>query len=181
MGERPGIFEDEMVRVWSLGLRGGTISTQAVLLAVVTLLLACSSPIGAKEAAPGEWLLAAAEGLQMPSSESDSAWQVVSYGGVEGLPEADNFGEMVGCAQGGVTRTGFDETLASLGRVEPWMDAGQVRSAHGFRKLGRVFGREFGENLAVYRCEPGGPEVSIYFVGVADGRPTGLMTVSVET
>ena len=156
-------------------------STKAVLLTVVALLLVCSSPVGAKEIGTEERLLAAAEGLQMPSSESDSVWQTISYDGVEGLPEAETFGEMAGCAQGGVTRSGFDETLASLSRIEPWMDAGQVRSAHGFRKLQKVFDREFGEDLATYRCEPGGPEVSIYFVGAADGRLVGLKTVSIET
>lgn len=158
--------------------------TKLVLFAVATL-LASSVFLGgdalAQRNGTSERLLSAAEGLQMPSSESDSAWSFVSYGGVEELPEAGTFEEMSGCPQGGVTRYDFGETLDRLGEVEPWMDAGQASSARGFRKLARVFDREFGENLAVYRCESGGPEVSVHFVGVANGLLAGLMTVSIET
>ncbi len=154
-----------------------------VVLFAVAALLACSLSINgatAQEDRTGERLLATAEGLQMPSSESDSTWSLVSYGGVEELPEAETFGEMSGCPQGGATRLNFAETLAHLSRVEPWMDAGQVRSARGFRKLEKVFGHEFGEKLAIYRCNPGGAEVNVYFVGAAQGRLMGLMTVSIE-
>lgn len=158
-------------------------STKLVLLAVAALLL-CSLPAGAATAQEnriGERLLAVAEGLQMPSSESDSDWYLVSYAGMEEVPEAGTFEEISGCPQGGATRSDFDETLARLSRVEPWMDAGQVRSARGFRKLERVFGREFGENSAVYRCETGDPEVKIYFVGAEEDHLVGLLTVSIET
>lgn len=155
-----------------------------LLLCTVVALIVCSFYAGAAtawEERTGERLLAAAEGLQMPSSEADSAWRLVSYTGVKGLPEADAFGETSGCPQGGTTRLGFDETLARLSKVEPWMDDGQVRSARGFGKLGKVFGREFGEDLAIYRCETGGAEVNIYFVGADDDHLTGLLTISIET
>lgn len=125
-------------------------------------------------------LLAAAEGLQMPSSESDSFWYLVSYTGKE-LPRATTFGEMSGCPRGAMTRSDFDETLDRLGEVEPWMDAGQASSARGFRKLERVFDREFGDKTAVYRCENGGPEIEVFFVGADEEGLVGLMTVSIET
>lgn len=129
----------------------------------------------------GERLLAAAEGLQMPSSEADSHWSLVSFGGVEDLPEAATFEEISGCLQGGVTRQDLDETLSRLSEVEPWMDAGQIRSARGFRKLEKVLGREFEGESAVYRCDTGGPEIEVYFVGVDEDLLVGLMTVSIET
>ena len=157
--------------------------TKLVLFAVSTL-LALSLPIvgaTAREDRTGERLIAAAEGLQMPSSEADSAWHLVSYGGVDELPDAGAFEELSGCPSGGATRSGFDETLDRLGTVEPWMDAGQARSARGFRKLERVFRRKFEDGLAVYRCETGGAEVNVYFVGADDERLMGLMTVSIET
>ena len=155
-----------------------------LLLCTVVALIACSLQVGgatAREDRTSERLLAAAEGLQMPSSEADSTWRLVSYAGVEGLPEAGAFGDISGCPQGGTTRLDFDETLARLSEVEPWMDDGQVRSARGFGKLGKVFGRELGEDLAVYRCETGGAEVNIHFVGAEDDHLTGLLTVSIET
>ena len=155
-----------------------------LVLFIVATLLACSLPIAsasAQEESTGERLLRVAEGLQMPSSEADSAWHLVSYGGTKEPPDAGAFEELSGCPKGGATRSDFDETLARLGTVEPWMDAGQARSAHGFRKLEKVFGREFGGELAVYRCETGGPDVRIYFVGAEDERLVGLMTVSIET
>ncbi len=61
------------------------------------------------------------------------------------------------------------------------MDEGQARSARVFRKLAKVFGHAFGEEVAVYRCEPSGAEVNVYFVGPADGPLVGLLTVSIET
>ena len=157
--------------------------TTKMFLFVVAALLACSLPPGyaaAQQDRTGERLLAAAEGLQMPSSESDSVWHLVSYPGMGELPDAETFGEMSGCPRGGTTRSDFHETLARLSRVEPWMDKGQARSARGFRKLEQVFDRE-SKQAAVYRCETGGPEVNIYFVGAADERIVGLMTVSIET
>lgn len=158
--------------------------TKLVLFAAA-ILLACSIYAGgdalAQRDRTAERLLAAAEGLQMPSSESDSAWSLVSYAGVEELPQAGTFEEISGCRRGGVTRYDFGETLDSLGEVEPWMDAGQISSARGFRKLEKVFDREFGEEVAVYRCDSGGPEINVYFVGAEDDRLVGLMTVSIET
>ncbi len=157
--------------------------TKLVLFAAASL-LACTVFMGdavARKDGTGERLLAAAEGLQMPSSESDSSWHLVFYAGVEGLPEVGLFEEMSGCRQGGVTRHDFDETLGRLGKVEPWMDAGQSSSARGFRKLQKVFDREFGGEVAVYRCDTGGPEIHVYFVGAEEDRLVGLMTVSIET
>lgn len=156
--------------------------TKLVLFAIVTL-FTCSISTGdalAQENKTGERLLVAAEGLQMPSSESDSVWHTVSYAGVEELPEAGPFETMSGCRQGGATRQDFGETLDRLGRIEPWMDAGQISSARGFRKLEKIFYHEF-EEVAVYRCDTGGPEIEVYFVGVEEDRLLGLMTVSIET
>lgn len=45
----------------------------------------------------------------------------------------------------------------------------------------RVFHRELGDELAVYRCETGTAEVYIYFIGVDGDRLAGLLTVSIET
>lgn len=157
--------------------------TKLVLFAVVTL-FACSVSTGSALAdlkdGIGDRLLAAAEGLQMPSSESDSFWYSVSYAGVEELPEAGQFEAMSGCRDGGVTRQDFGETLDRLGKIEPWMDAGQVGSARGFRKLEKVFYREF-EEVAVYRCDTGGPEIEVYLVGIEEDRLLGLRTISIET
>ena len=158
--------------------------TKLVPFAVVTL-LACSVFISGNALAQrdrtAERLITVAEGLQMPSSEADSVWSLVSYDGVEELPAAGPFDEMSGCRRSGVTRYDFGETLDLLGEVEPWMDAGQASSARGFRKLERVFDREFGEEVAVYRCDSGGPEIGLYFVGAEEDRLVGLMTVSIET
>lgn len=109
---------------------------------------------------------------------------MVSYPGLEELPGPERFQELSICptvTEGGTSRFDFDATFDSLGRIEPWMDQGQKESARGFRKLGRVFHREFGDELAVYRCETGGPEVHVYFVGIADEHLVGLLTVSIET
>ncbi len=149
----------------------------------IAAFLACSFPLGeavAGEDKTAERLLTAAEGLQMPSSEADSSWHLVSYAG-DGLPEAALFGEASGCPQGGMTRSDFDEMLGTLREVEPWMDAGQASSARGFCKLAKVFEHEFGEAKAVYRCDTGGPEIQVYFVGADQAGLVGLMTVSIET
>ena len=155
-----------------------------VLFAVATL-FACSVSTGSALAdlkgEVEERLLTAAEGLQMPSSESDSSWYPVSYAGVEELPGAEQFETIAGCRDGGVTRLDFGETLNRLGKIEPWMDAGQVSSARGFRKLEKVFYREFEDEVAVYRCDTGGPEIEVYFVGVEGDRLLGLRTISIET
>ena len=153
-----------------------------VLFAVSTLLacfVSAGDALGRK--ATGERLLVAAEGLQMPSSDSDSEWYGVSYPGVEGLPEAARFEEISGCREGGATRHDFGETLDKLGKREPWMDPGQLSSARGFRKLENIFDREFEGDLAVYRCDTGGPEIKVYFVGVEEDGLVGLMTVAIET
>lgn len=158
--------------------------TTKLVLFTVAGLLACAVFLGdavARTDETGERLLAAAEGLQMPSSEADSSWYLVTYAGVEELPEAGPFEEVSGCRQGGVTRQDFDEILGRLSKVEPWMDAGQASSARGFRKLQKVFDREFGGEVAVYRCDTGGPEIQVYFVGAEGDRLVGLMTVSIET
>ncbi len=154
-----------------------------VLIAVATL-FACSVSTGdalAQKDRTGTRLLTAAEGLQMPSSESDSIWYPVSYPGLEELPEARLFETVSGCRLDGVTRQDFGETLDRLSNIEPWMDAGQVSSARGFRKLEGLFYREFEDDVAVYRCDTGGPEIEVYFVGVQEDQLLGLMTVSIET
>ncbi len=168
--------------------------TVPALLAAMTLLasLALVAFLGtganAAQAAGGDkteaLLLRASEGLQYPGSESDSAWTFVSYEGFTELPDTATFERVSGCPvteQGGMSRLDFDATLDRLGAVQPWMDEGQKKSAHGFRKLQGVFHREFGEDLAVYRCETGTAEVYLYFIGVDEDRLAGLLTVSIET
>ena len=131
-----------------------------------------------------ERLLRAAEGLQYPGSESDSTWAFVSYEGFAELPDAATFERVSGCplTEGGRTvRLDFDDTLDRLGTVQPWMDQGQIESARGFRKLQSLFHRTFADDLAVYRCETGGAEVYIYFIGLDEDRLAGLLTISIET
>jgi hypothetical protein len=125
-------------------------------------------------------LLGASEGLQMPGSEADSAWWFVSYPDENEIPSADRMASLTGCSDP-MTRSDFDETFARLSRIEPWMDRGQRRSARGFGRLARVFHRNYGEEVAAYRCETGGPEVPIYFVGVDGDGLSGLKTVNIET
>ncbi|MGH3147491.1 MAG: nuclease A inhibitor family protein [Rubrobacter sp.] len=130
-------------------------------------------------------LLRKSEGLQMPGSESDSRWWFVSYPGEEGLPAVGRMASITGCSdypEGVMTRLEFDATFDNLGRIRPWMDRGQRKSARGFGRLQRVFHREYGEDLAVYRCDTGEfGQVPIYFVGSnADGL-SGLKTVNTET
>ncbi|CAA9424420.1 MAG: hypothetical protein AVDCRST_MAG22-2811 [uncultured Rubrobacteraceae bacterium] len=127
-------------------------------------------------------LLKAAEGLQMPGSEADSAWWFVSYPGEDELPSVEHFSDLTGCdhPEGGVSIQDFDATLAHLGEVQPWMDRGQEKSARGFTRLRKVFQRRY-EKLAVYRCETGTAEVRMYFVGVDENGLSGLLTVNIET
>ncbi|MGI8911238.1 MAG: nuclease A inhibitor family protein [Rubrobacteraceae bacterium] len=131
-----------------------------------------------------ERLLRASEGLQYPGSESDSAWTFVSYEGFTKLPDAATFEQTSGCPvteQGVTSRLDFDATLGRLGAIQPWMDEGQRKSARGFARLGKLFHREFGDDLAVYRCETGAAEVYLYFIGVDEDRLAGLLTISIET
>ena len=125
-------------------------------------------------------LLRASEGLQMPGSEADSGWWFVSYPDEEELPTAGRMAGIAGCSAG-MTRSDFDATFDQLSEVQSWMDRGQKKSARGFGRLQRLFHREYGEEVAAYRCETGGPEVPIYFVGVDEEGLSGLMTVNIET
>ncbi len=125
-------------------------------------------------------LLRASEGLQMPGSEADSGWWFVAHPDERELPTAERMASLTACSDG-MTHSDFDATFDHLGEVQPWMDRGQKRSARGFRRLARLFHREYGDRLAVYRCETGGPEVPIYFVGVNEDGLSGLMTINIET
>jgi hypothetical protein len=113
----------------------------------------------------------------MPGSEADSSWWFVSYPGEDELPSAERFAELAGCVrpEGGVSRQDFDATLDRLGEVQPRMDRGQKKSARGFARLQRLFHRRYDE-LAVYRCETGTAEVSIYFLGSDGDGLSGLLT-----
>ena len=134
---------------------------------------------------PSSRLLRAAEGLQMPGSEADSSWWFVSYTGEEELPTAERMASLDGCAdspEGVMTRLGFDTTFDSLSSVQPWMDAGQKKSAHGFARLSGLFHRLYGDELAVYRCDTNQyGEVRIYFLGLDDQGLAGLKTINIET
>jgi hypothetical protein len=59
------------------------------------------------------------------------------------------------------------------------MDRGQKKSARRFARLQELFHRRHDE-LAVYRCETGTAEVPIYFLGVNEDGPSGLLTVNIE-
>lgn len=129
-------------------------------------------------------LLRASTDVQYPGSESDSTWILVSYPHESVLPDAARFEEISGCpvaAGGSTTRSDFDATFDRLTRIEPWMDAGQVRSARGFRKIERVMLRSYDER-AVYRCDTGEfGQIHLYFVGLNGDGISGLLTVSTET
>jgi hypothetical protein len=158
---------------------------KGVLAGSMTLLAAILVGLLPATAAPaqdtGDRLLKASEGLQMPGSEADSEWSFVSYPGEDGLPSAERFAGLTGCAHPeGVSVQDFDATLDRLSEVQPWMDAGQKESARGFAQLQRLFHRRY-EDLAVYRCETGTAEVPIYFVGVNEDGLSGLLTVNIET
>lgn len=130
-------------------------------------------------------LLRAAEGLQMPGSEADSSWWFVSYPQEEELPSIERMAALSGCSDypdGVMARSDFDATFDSLGRVQPWMDRGQKKSARGFTRLRKVFHHEYGEDLAVYRCDTNRyGEVRIYFLGASSDGLSGLMTINIET
>ena len=152
---------------------------------VVAGLLAAAAGAGEGRRTTEELLLLASEGLQMPGSESDSGWWFVSYPGEEGMPSVGRMASATGCSdypEGTMQRFDFDATFDTLSRVEPWMDGGQRESARGFGKLRKVFHREYGDELAVYRCETGEyGQVRIYFVGSREDGLSGLMTVNTET
>lgn len=156
--------------------------TNGFVLAIGVLLggLLLTDAASAEQADTERRLLRASEGLQMPGSEADSGWWFVSYPDEKALPEADHMAGITGCSAG-MTRSDFDATLGHLGDVQPWMDRGQKKSARGFGRLQRLFHREYGGDVAVYRCETGGPEVPILFAGVNDGGLSGLLTVNIET
>ena len=150
------------------------------LIPVIGVLLAALLFAGAASADTERRLLRASEGLQMPGSEADSEWWFVSYSEEKEVPTPDRMARLTGCADA-MTRSGFDETFGRLGRVEPWMDQGQRKSARGFGKLAGIFDGIYGDDLAVYRCASGGPEVPIYFVGVDENGLSGLKTINIET
>ena len=161
--------------------------TFAVLAACVLAVSLVAGAAGAeeKDGSLEERLLRASEGLQMPGSESDSAWWYVSYPGEEGLPTVERMARITGCSgypEGVMSRLDFDAAFDVLGQVEPWMDGGQRESARGFRALAKLFHREYGDDLAVYRCETGEyGQVHVFFVGAnADGL-SGLKTINTET
>jgi hypothetical protein len=160
----------------------------AVLAALLAALLAAQStsdPAAAQEEDLAKRLLRATEGLQMPGSEADSSWWFVSYPGEKELPTAERMATLEGCAgfpDGVMSRLDFDATFDSLGRVEPWMDQGQKKSAHGFARLRDLFHRQYGEDLAVYRCDTNQyGEVRIYFLGLDEEGLSGLETINIET
>ena len=163
-------------------------SRAKALIMLLVALLAAQFTAGegaAKEEDPSSRLLRAADGLQMPGSEGDSSWWFVSYSGEEELPTAERMASLDGCAdfpEGVMTRLDFDATFDSLSRVQPWMDGGQKKSAHGFSRLRQLFHREYGYDLAVYRCDTNRyGEVRIYFLGLDDKGLAGLKTINIET
>ena len=161
--------------------------TKAFIIMLATLLAAqlTAGTVAAQEKDPAGRLLQAAEGLQMPGSEADSFWWFVSYPGEEALPTAERMASLEGCAEfpeGEMRRLDFDDTFDSLASVQPWMDQGQKKSAHGFARLRDLFHRLYGNDLAVYRCYTNQyGEVRIYFLGLDDDGLSGLKTINIET
>jgi hypothetical protein len=159
-----------------------------VLITMLAALLAAeltADTVAAQEEDLAKRLLQAAEGLQMPGSEADSHWWFVSYPGEEELPTAEHMASLEGCAdlpEGVMRRLDFDATFDSLARVQPWMDLGQKKSARGFARLRDLFHREYGDDLAVYRCDTNQyGEVRIYFLGLDNQGLSGLKTINIET
>ena len=156
-----------------------------VFIIMLAALLAAAGTVAAQEEDLSKRLLQAAEGLQMPGSEADSFWWFVSYPGEEELPTAERMASLEGCAdypEGVMRRLDFDATFDSLGKVQPWMDSGQKKSARGFARLRSLFHRQYGDDLAVYRCDTNKyGEVRIYFLGLNDEGLSGLKTINIET
>ncbi len=160
--------------------------TRVFIMLVAALLAAAlvAGAVAAREGDLAERLLRAAEGLQMPGSEADSSWWFVSYPQEHELPTAERMAFLEGCAdlpEGTMRRLDFEAYFDVLGRVQPWMDQGQKKSARGFARLRKVFHREY-TDVAVYRCDTNRyGEVRIYFLGInADGL-SGLETINIET
>jgi hypothetical protein len=62
------------------------------------------------------------------------------------------------------------------------MDQGQKKSARGFASLRNLFHRQYGDDLAVYRCDTNKyREVRIYFLGLNNEGLSGLKTINIET
>lgn len=156
-----------------------------MMLAALLAVQLTADTVAAQEKDLAKRLLQAAEGLQMPGSEADSFWWFVSYPGEEELPTAERMASLEGCADypdGVMRRLDFDATFASLGRVQPWMDQGQKKSARGFARLRNLFHRQYGDDLAVYRCDTNKyGEVRIYFLGLNEDGLSGLKTINIET
>jgi hypothetical protein len=156
-----------------------------IMLAAPLAAVLATGTVVAQEEDVARRLLQAAEGLQMPGSEADSHWWFVSYPGEEELPSAERMASLEGCAdypEGVMRRLDFDATFDSLARVQPWMDQGQKKSARGFARLRNLFHREYGDDLAVYRCDTNKyGEVRIYFLGLNDEGLSGLKTINIET
>jgi poly(3-hydroxybutyrate) depolymerase len=161
--------------------------TRTFIMRVAALLAAAlaAETVAAQEEDLAKRFLRAAEGLQMPGSEADSFWWFVSYPGEEELPTAERMASLEGCAdypEGVMRRLDFDATFDSLGSVQPWMDRGQKKSARGFARLSNLFHRQFGDDLAVYRCDTNKyGEVRIYFLGLSNEGLSGLKTINIET
>ena len=156
-----------------------------MLAAVLLATMLAAGAVAAQEEDLAGRLLRAAEGLQMPGSEADSHWWFVSYPQEQELPTAERMVSLDGCAdypEGVMRRIDFDAYFDSLGRVQPWMDQGQKKSARGFSRLRDIFHREYGDDVAVYRCDTNMyGEVRIYFLGVNGDGLSGLMTINIET
>src|SRR5215212_10538439 len=157
----------------------------AALLAALLAAALAAETVAAQEEDLAKRFLRAAEGLQMPGSEADSFWWFVSYPGEEELPTAERMASIEGCAdysEGVMRRLDFDATFDSLARVQPWMDQGQKKSARGFARLLDLFHHQYGDDLAVYRCDTNQyGEVRIYILGLNKEGLSGLKTINIET
>ena len=156
-----------------------------IMLAALLATALAAGTVAAQEEELAKRILQAAEGLQMPGSEADSFWWFVSYPGEDELPTAERMASLEGCAdypEGVMRRLDFDTTFDSLARVQPWMDHGQKKSARGFARLRDLFHRQYGGDLAVYRCDTNKyGEVRIYFLGLDSEGLSGLKTINIET
>jgi len=130
------------------------------------------------EARLAEKLLRASEGVQLPGSESDTVFGFVGFPGEEELPAVERFAEISGCdyPEGGTSRFDFGTTFDRYEELAP-LGGYDIRD---YRQLRRTFERSY-DDLAVYRCETGGPENHIYFLGANEEGVSGLRSVSIET
>lgn len=157
-------------------LRTLLLATLALLASVAVAQEADARPVEGARLAKKR--LRASEGVRLPGFESGTVFEFVSFPGEEELPTVDRFARLTGCdySDGGASRFDFGTTFDRYEELAP-LGGYDVRDLHHLR---HTFERNYGD-LAVYRCQTGGPENLIYFLGANDEGVSGLRSVSIET